>query len=327
MKEYILMALLPFVIQQNIFADSNLRIKDGVKNQINEAIMQKLQDSQRAMRSNSNLDYESIVPALGLFGKKGGHNAALAIENLQNIKIALEAFKAAETKKLNYYSYVFGSPLIKETKRLIALIDKQLADLGEKKSGSSIAAKVGWTVLGLTAAVGTLGVVFEIKLRIIFNEMDNVLPFTKENVAQRWADILASNICFESESEARNQLAANLCRVLQNDFDTIDFDMLNKNDKNRYDSKYSFEFKKALYCTAIKFLFNPKIGYTSEQKDSVRVSRPKAYSVLGLADNATQEDIKKTYRKLSLKYHPDKNPQGREQFQKIQEAYELLTKE
>ena len=51
------------------------------------------------------------------------------------------------------------------------------------------------------------------------------------------------------------------------------------------------------------------------------------YYFLGVAENASDEDIKKAYRKLSLKYHPDINP-GDEffenRFREIQEAYEML---
>ena len=48
------------------------------------------------------------------------------------------------------------------------------------------------------------------------------------------------------------------------------------------------------------------------------------YEILGLAENATQEDIKKTYKKLSKQYHPDVNPEGEEKFKEISEAYDTL---
>jgi DnaJ-class molecular chaperone len=51
------------------------------------------------------------------------------------------------------------------------------------------------------------------------------------------------------------------------------------------------------------------------------------YSVLGVPESSTGEDIKKAYRKMSLKYHPDKNngdPESVKMFQKISEAYEVL---
>lgn len=52
------------------------------------------------------------------------------------------------------------------------------------------------------------------------------------------------------------------------------------------------------------------------------------YYFLGVGENASEEDIKKAYRKLSLKYHPDKNPDDdffEARFREIQEAYEMLS--
>jgi DnaJ-class molecular chaperone len=51
------------------------------------------------------------------------------------------------------------------------------------------------------------------------------------------------------------------------------------------------------------------------------------YSILEVPENASSDDIKKSYRKLSMMYHPDKNKQNAEcvgKFQKISEAYEVL---
>ena len=38
------------------------------------------------------------------------------------------------------------------------------------------------------------------------------------------------------------------------------------------------------------------------------------YNILGVSKDATAEEIKKSYRKLSLEYHPDKNKSGEEKF-------------
>ena len=52
------------------------------------------------------------------------------------------------------------------------------------------------------------------------------------------------------------------------------------------------------------------------------------YSILGVSKDATDAEIKKAYRKLSLQYHPDRNPgnkEAEEKFKEVAEAYSVLS--
>lgn len=60
-------------------------------------------------------------------------------------------------------------------------------------------------------------------------------------------------------------------------------------------------------------------GFGEEEEDY--------YKLLGLSKDASEKEIKKAFRKLAIKYHPDKNndPDAREKFEKIANAYDVLS--
>lgn len=80
------------------------------------------------------------------------------------------------------------------------------------------------------------------------------------------------------------------------------------------------------------------LGISQKDYESIRAmfgaDEESAYKVLEIAENATDAEVKKAYRKMALKYHPDKlgdlGPEveraAREKFTKVQEAYEVIKK-
>jgi len=65
-----------------------------------------------------------------------------------------------------------------------------------------------------------------------------------------------------------------------------------------------------------------------EKEGKMQVETKNYYDALQISKGATDAEIKKAYRKLAMKWHPDKNPDNSEEaskmFQEIGEAYDVL---
>lgn len=99
---------------------------------------------------------------------------------------------------------------------------------------------------------------------------------------------------------------------------------------------YSFARNLLIRHTTSIFLALPLIyihrfikDYQSQQEleDWESIMGKDYYRILGITKDASEDEIKKSYRKLALKYHPDKNKDSNaeEKFKEIAEAYEVLT--
>ena len=72
----------------------------------------------------------------------------------------------------------------------------------------------------------------------------------------------------------------------------------------------------------------PNIGVSNNRISNIGIPSETHYTILGISNTASEDDIKKAYRKRSLEYHPDRNNNDREKaniFKKVTEAYTVLS--
>lgn len=97
-------------------------------------------------------------------------------------------------------------------------------------------------------------------------------------------------------------------------------------------SSMEFLSMKAMYTQTYQGNYQRSSGSKRSAPRRSRVSLASSYGVLGIQENATDKELKKAYRKLAVKYHPDKVAHlgkdhaeaAEDKFQKLQEAYEAI---
>jgi hypothetical protein len=111
---------------------------------------------------------------------------------------------------------------------------------------------------------------------------------------------------------------------------------VNSKDLWEFESSYTFAIKGiAISETLETFINGIKSIYDDAENEEEETEEPKReydtnyYEVLNVSKDSTDELIKKAYREMVKKYHPDKNRDNlaKEMFEKIQEAYEILSDE
>ena len=142
------------------------------------------------------------------------------------------------------------------------------------------------------------------------------LQYLKEVLERPSIDIvqICSQLRYQTTEEVRIQLIHYLFGIAKADSTVSDYEM---------DAIY--RISRQLHISEADFQSVKNMFYHNPQSD---------YLILGIDENATDEQVKKAYRQMAIKFHPDKvqnmgeevKKAATEKFQKVQEAYENIKK-
>ena len=101
------------------------------------------------------------------------------------------------------------------------------------------------------------------------------------------------------------------------DYDKGEFESRKNRDYEKYHSDWSDDYEE---------LGEKSSNEYDEEFRKARENLPNYYEILGISQNATQDEIKQKYRKLAKEIHPDKSKKNsEEQMSEINKAYEILS--
>lgn len=89
--------------------------------------------------------------------------------------------------------------------------------------------------------------------------------------------------------------------------------------------------KSQILIIVLSIIFSKHIFCAQEKtfKTAAQLTKPEAYKILDISKDSDMTEIKKIFRKLAMKWHPDRNPnneEAKEKFKQINAAYEFLEK-
>jgi curved DNA-binding protein CbpA len=146
------------------------------------------------------------------------------------------------------------------------------------------------------------------------NNFSNLYP-TLRDVIKKVATYYEKNGM--SKEEAKEEAIRNFSEFFHSDFGKDAFKRLKAKFKNQSVTEKKFS---DLYFK----IFEAEREAEREASIAGTNNTSNSYSILGISKNATPENIKKAYRKLALKTHPNKGGDP-EEFKKINSAYKKLT--
>ena len=257
------------------------------------------------------LDATFIIAAIVFSGKPIFPKLKQKIDEYQSL--------LKDTKKLEEKKVQLQEEIVKQEAELKSLKTKsdellQTIEMDEKKLDKKITEEA---VMGLINTMEEASNTLKSQLAEIHSSLkDGFFVLSASKIQSLLHDIKIALKEFKKQ-KLEHAYLGNIINLYEMSLDALE--------KGDYESAYYYALASFIYVQII---------LSDEEEEPEAPSKEDYYSILGLEKNATEEEIKKVYRELVKKYHPDHYPddlteeekaQMEEKFIEIQEAYDILS--
>ena len=138
------------------------------------------------------LELDPILKTLLSYVKAGAITKRIAIQKIEAIKTALEKYKAKQYTAM-WPRLLCSTPEIVKEKIDPAIEKVNSALVILKRSVINFGSLLGWATLGVGVVIAVNLAAAGVKDHMLFNKMNSITFFEKENIARYWAEILTDN--------------------------------------------------------------------------------------------------------------------------------------